>query len=73
MESKRRSFVKALSWRFLSTFITCGIVWLLTGKSHFAVTVGVLDTIIKLWVYFLHERLWLKIAFGKIKFPEYEI
>ena len=73
MESKRRSIVKALSWRFLATIITTMIVWLLTGKAEFAATVGVLDTSVKILVYFIHERIWLRISFGKKRSTEYEI
>jgi len=73
MESKRRSIVKALSWRFLATIITTTIVWLLTGRAEFAATVGVLDTSVKILVYFIHERIWLRISFGKQKPSEFEI
>ena len=73
METKTRSVLKAFSWRFIATFITAFIVLILTGKADFAMKVGLLDTSIKLCVYFFHERLWLRIPFGKIKPTEYEI
>lgn len=72
MESRLRSVMKALSWRFLATIITALIVLVLTGKGEFALTVGLLDTSIKLVIYFVHERVWLRIPFGKQK-PEFEI
>jgi len=76
MEQKRRSIVKALSWRFLSTFVTGTIVWLLTGEAAFAIKVGLIDALVKLVAYYSHERLWTKITFGIVKPakpPEYEI
>ena len=73
METRWRSLVKAFSWRFIATIITTSIVWLLTGQGKFAMTVGLLDTTVKIFVYFAHERIWLKIPFGKIKRAEYEI
>jgi len=76
METKRRSIVKALSWRFFATIITTAIVWALTGEVEFAATVGVIDTILKLVVYFMHERIWVRIPYGKPKPekpPEYQI
>lgn len=73
METRWRSLIKALSWRFLATIITSSIVWVLTGEGKFAATVGLIDTSVKLIVYFIHERLWLRIPFGKIKRAEYEI
>ena len=74
METTRRSFAKAISWRILATLITGTIVYLLTGKGEFAVTVGLADTTFKFVVYFGHERLWNKIQYGRKKpEPEYYI
>lgn len=73
METRWRSLAKALSWRFFATFITASIVWVLTREMKFAATVGIMDTTIKLVVYFFHERIWLRIPFGKIKQEDYEI
>lgn len=74
METRWRSLAKALSWRFIATFITSAIVWIMTGEGKFAATVGLIDTSVKLLVYFFHERIWIKIPFGQIKKREdYEI
>ena len=73
METRWRSLAKALSWRFIATFITAGIVWTLTHEGKFALAVGLIDTTTKLLVYFFHERIWLRIPFGKIKPPDYQI
>lgn len=74
IESTRRSVVKALSWRIVATFITTGLVYLITGKGDFAATIGLADTTIKLFIYFGHERLWNRISFGrKPQQPEYYI
>ena len=73
METKKRSLAKAINWRLFATLITGGLVWVLSGRLEFSVTVGVIDMLIKIVVYYGHERLWLKISFGKAKPPEYEI
>ena len=70
MESTRRSIVKALSWRLLATAITSTLVFALTGEGRFAAAIGLSDTGIKLFVYFGHERLWNRIAFGREQQPE---
>ena len=72
-ESKRRSIVKAISWRFFATLITGAIVWIISGQFELAVGVGLMDTVVKIFVYFFHERIWLKISYGKSKDLEYEI
>lgn len=74
METHRRSIAKALSWRVLATLITTALVFVLTGKGEFAATVGLADTLIKLAIYFAHERLWNRISYGREKpEPEYSI
>jgi len=74
METTRRSIAKALSWRFLATLITTGLVLAITGEGSFAATIGVADTSLKLLIYFGHERIWNRIPFGRDTFePEYHI
>jgi uncharacterized membrane protein len=74
MESNRRSIAKALSWRIIATLITSAIVFLITGKGEFAATIGLADTTVKFLVYFGHERIWNRIAFGReTEEPEYII
>ena len=73
MESHYRTITKALSWRFVATLVTFTVVWLVTGKLSFAVEIGVADTLIKLGAYYFHERLWIRVKFGKLRKPEYEI
>ena len=77
MESHKRSIVKSLSWRILATLITASVAWLLTGKIDLAVKIGLLDTSIKLFIYYAHERAWVRIPFGRPPEPppppEYQI
>ncbi len=74
MDTTRRSFAKAVSWRILATLITGTIVYLLTGQGEFAATVGLADTALKFAVYFGHERAWNRIPYGRKKVePEYYI
>ncbi len=73
MESHFRTITKTLSWRFVATLITFSVAWLVTGKLTFAVEIGVADTLIKLGAYYFHERLWIRVKFGKLIRPEYEI
>jgi uncharacterized membrane protein len=39
----------------------------------FAAEIGVIDTAIKLFVYFGHERAWNKIDYGRVKAPDYQV
>ena len=73
IDTHRRSIVKALSWRVLAAIITTSIVWGVTGKLAFAATIGALDTLLKLAVYYAHERAWNRSDFGRVKSSEYQI
>lgn len=64
-ESKRRSVVKTISWRFLATLTTALIVYLFTGELILAVSVGSIEVIAKIVLYFFHERAWNKIKYGR--------
>jgi uncharacterized membrane protein len=73
METKRRSLVKALSWRVFATIITGSVVFVLTRKVNFAVEIGLIDTVIKIFVYFAHERVWQRIPYGRVEAPDYQV
>ena len=73
MESHARSIVKALSWRVWAGLITFGVAWAITGRLTLAAEVGLADTAVKLGAYYAHERLWLKVRFGRSKSPDYDI
>ena len=64
-ESKRRSFIKTMSWRTLATLTTAIIVYILTAELVLAISVGSIEVIAKIFLYFFHERAWNKIKFGR--------
>ncbi len=65
--------MKALSWRVIATFVTFTVAWIITRELTFAAEIGLADTVIKLGAYYLHERTWMRVSFGKLKTPEYQI
>jgi adenylylsulfate kinase len=76
VESHYRSIVKAVSYRILGSTTTALIFYVLTGKGSLSLGAGALDMVLKIGVYFIHERLWNHINFGRstsTKAPEYEI
>jgi uncharacterized membrane protein len=72
-ETKRRSIVKSLSWRLVAAIITTTIAFLMTGQMEFAAKIGLADTVVKLLIYFAHERLWNRIPYGREPAPDYEV
>jgi len=73
METHTRSILKAISWRFIATLITFSTAWLLTGTVDVAIKIGLLDTVIKMGAYYMHERGWNRLDFGKLEQPDYQI
>ena len=73
MESHLRSIAKAITWRAGGTVVTFVVAWILTRRFELAAQIGILDTIVKLGAFYVHERIWNRMEFGKQKPPEYEI
>lgn len=73
METKTRSLLKSVSYRVFASIVTAFIVYVATNKLLLAVGLGVLDSTVKILVFFLHERMWMAIPFGRIKHPLEEI
>jgi uncharacterized membrane protein len=73
-ESHYRSIVKAVTYRLMGSATTAAIFFILTGKGSLSLGAGALDMVLKIGVYFVHERVWNHIDFGRsTKAPEYEI
>jgi uncharacterized membrane protein len=60
-----RSIVKSVSWRMVGTMDTIVISWIITGKVTMALTIGSIELVTKMILYFLHERIWNLIKWGK--------
>ncbi len=74
IEHKKRSIVKAISWRTLGTVDTMVISFIITGSPLAAVSIGAFELITKTALYYFHERAWNKINYGREKpQPEYQI
>ena len=73
MESHSRSLVKAISYRFFGSMSTAALVYFFTGSVKVSLGAGILDSMVKIVLFFVHERVWQRISFGRSKAPEYEI
>ena len=65
METRKRTVVKSITFRIIATIATVILVIAFTGDMAIAGLVGGLDLISKLIIYYLHERTWGKIRWGK--------
>ncbi len=67
MESRKRSIVKTITWRFIATVVTFTIVYLFTKELVLSVGIGLVDVVVKTIAYYSHERVWDRIYFGREK------
>lgn len=72
-ENNKRSIVKTISWRSLATLTTAIIVYLFTGKLILAISIGSIEAIVKIVLYFFHERTWNRINYGRKRIKPFVI
>ena len=58
MHSKTKHICKAITWRIISSTITFMMVLLFFGEIRTATGFAVLDAILKIGLYYAHERGW---------------
>ncbi len=68
-ELRRRSIAKTLSWRILALTVTVVVAWVVTKRADVAVSIGAADSLIKMAVYYGHERFWNRVGWLKREIP----
>jgi uncharacterized membrane protein len=61
MENKKRSIAKTLTWRITASLVTFVIVWIITGDWKMGGSIAGIEVITKMFFYYFHERIWIKI------------
>jgi len=61
-DSHARSIVKGLTWRCVATMTTVFISWIVIGDISSALEIGFFEFFSKVFLYYLHERIWLRIG-----------
>jgi len=72
-ETNRRSIVKGISWRVVATTTTTVIVYVFFGRLDLAIAAGLLETVLKVGLYWGHERLWHKVRWGKERIEPFNL
>lgn len=66
-EHTKRSIIKTITYRILIIISTIIIVYLFTGNLDLTIEVTAVSSIASTILYFLHERAWNHIHWGKTK------
>ena len=65
MERHVRTVFKTLSWRIVATSTTVLLVYLFTKDIVISAGVSIMEMAVKTIIYYLHERVWNTINFGR--------
>ena len=60
-DSNKKSLLKAISWRMSGSILTFLIVYMTTGSVRFGLSIASLETFVKIFFYYIHERIWDKV------------
>lgn len=59
VDTRKKSIVKAMTFRIMATILTTVAFWLFTGNVELSAGFGAVDFITKLALYYAHERAWV--------------
>ena len=65
IETQLRSLVKTVSWRLTGSGATFLISYLISGDVRIAGTIATIQIVSNTILYFLHERVWNLIRWGR--------
>jgi len=64
---RKKRWVKTLIWRFISTAVTFIIAYLITGSFAAGGMIAFSESLVKMFIYYFHERFWDKYTKKKLK------
>ena len=65
IELKKRTVIKTLTWRITASLTTFLIAWILTGDLLIGISIGSVEAIAKIFLYYFHERIWNNKSWAK--------
>jgi adenylylsulfate kinase len=67
IDGKKRAFFKAVSWRIVASCVLASVTWVLLGSLKAVGLITLFYNLIQILVYFLHERAWNYVNWGRTK------
>ena len=58
ISAEKRHIMKTFTWRIIATLTTTLIAWVITGDPMVGLQVGSIEFVIKMVLYYLHEKAW---------------
>jgi len=69
MDLRRRSWVKSATWRIIGVVVLAHISYAITRDWGQTTGITLIFHGLRLILYYCHERLWERIAWGRLKHP----
>jgi len=63
-ETRKRSIVKAISYKIICIIILASITYLITGDIVQMTSIVIIFQLIQMIIYYLHERVWEQVKWG---------
>jgi len=63
----KRHVAKSITWRIVGTIDTILLSWLVTGSPITGLKIGLEEVLTKMFLYYLHERVWYNVKAGITK------
>jgi uncharacterized membrane protein len=64
-DTGKRSLIKTVTWRVTGSSATFLIAYIMTGNFAIAGVIGIVQLISNSILYFIHERVWNQIKWGR--------
>ncbi|MEN8188006.1 MAG: DUF2061 domain-containing protein [Bacteroidota bacterium] len=71
-DTEKRSILKAATWSIVGAITTISIAYILTVPLKTSILIGVIEIFTRFLFYFIHERFWNKVKWGKRKSKQIE-
>jgi len=64
-EAHTRSVVKGITWRVIASLTTWTLIYIATRDVTITFTLGIFEVLLKIFFYYLHERIWNRVHWGR--------
>ena len=58
---------KSLTWRVIAIVSTFVVGFVMSGSLGFAASLTIFSNLVNFILYYLHERAWLKVEWGRVR------
>lgn len=72
-ETNKRSIVKGITWRVLATTTTMVIVYIFFGRLDLAIATGLIESVFKIGLFWVHEKAWFKVRWGRKRIDPFNL